>query len=155
MRNDPPIYQRVLQPHRSLSLPGFRRVILFTAAGLSVSLMPVLGSPVGWALLPFLLGALLALYAALQRNYRDAALREEVRVWPDLITVDRIPPRGEALHWDANPHWVTATLHSKARIESYLTLRGNGREIELGAFLSPTERVDLHAELTDLLRRPL
>ena len=38
-------------------------------------------------------------------------------------------------------------LHEDGRIEKYLTLQGNGREIELGAFLSPWERETLHAEL--------
>ena len=38
-----------------------------------------------------------------------------------------------------------ATTH----VEKYLTLEGNGREIELGAFLSPGEREALHGELRD------
>ncbi|MEM9230554.1 MAG: DUF2244 domain-containing protein [Pseudomonadota bacterium] len=152
-RAEPPIYERVLQPHRSLSLAGFRHVILLTTAGLGVSLLPFLGSSVGWALLPFLVFALLALYVAICLNYRDAALREELKIWPDLITVRRVTPKGRVQSWNANPYWVTAQLHTRARIESYLTLKGNGREIELGAFLSPDERVCLHSELNDMLHR--
>lgn len=149
----PPIFQRTLRPHRSLTRRDARRVLLFTAAGLGVSLLPVIGSPVGWGLLPFLVGTLLALDAAIRRSYRDAAgLREEVRLWDTLITVERTEPRGQRHAWAANPHWVTAILHENARIEKYLTLRGAGREIELGTFLSPDERVALHGELCSWLR---
>ncbi|MEM9269814.1 MAG: DUF2244 domain-containing protein [Pseudomonadota bacterium] len=43
-------------------------------------------------------------------------------------------------------------LADTKHLESYLTLKGNGREIELGAFLSPEERVDLHNSLQEALR---
>jgi uncharacterized membrane protein len=34
-------------------------------------------------------------------------------------------------------------------VPNYLTLKGEGREVELGAFLSEEERVALHAALRD------
>ena len=150
-RSDPPTLSLTLWPNRSLSRAGFRRVMLFTAAGLAIPVLPFLFTPVGWGLLPFVIAALVALYAAFRRSYRDGRLREELRLWPDLITVERIDPRGRVRRWQANPYWVSLRLHQNARIENYLTLKGNGREIELGAFLSPEERVALHAELTRAL----
>ena len=38
-------------------------------------------------------------------------------------------------------------------VDNYLTLKGGGREIELGAFLSPEERADLHDQILTLLAR--
>lgn len=152
-RDDPPVLALTLWPHRSLSRDGFRTVMIMTAVGLAIPLVPFLGSAVGLGLLPFAVVALAALYLAFRRNYRDGRLREELRLWPDLITVERFEPRGRVLRWHANPYWVRLKLHEDARIESYLTLKGNGREIELGAFLSPEERVALHAELGDALAR--
>ena len=38
-------------------------------------------------------------------------------------------------------------IHPDARIEDYMTMTGGGREIELGAFLSPEERVELADEI--------
>ena len=152
-RTDPPVYSLSLHPHRSLSPKGFERVLIFVAIGLAIPLVPFLGTAVGWGLLPFLLAALVGLYLAIQRNYRDARLHEELRLWPDLITVERHETDGRVLRWDANPYWVKLQLRDDGAVESYLTLKGGGREIELGAFLSPDERIELHATLQRELSR--
>jgi uncharacterized membrane protein len=150
-REEPPLLALTLWPHRSLSHRGFARFLLLLAAGLAIPLLPFLGTPVGWALLPFLVAILLAVYVALRRSYADGRLVEELRLWPDLITVERREPRGSVRRWHADPHWVSVGLAKDARIENYLTLKGNGREIELGAFLSPEERTALHDELRQAL----
>jgi uncharacterized membrane protein len=104
-------------------------------------------------MLPFLVGALVAVYLAVRRSHHDARLREELRLWPDLIAVERREPSGAVRRWHANPFWVRLRLREDAHVEKYLTLEGNGREIELGAFLSPGEREALHAELKAALAR--
>ena len=48
---------------------------------------------------------------------------------------------------------MRARLHEDGRVEKYLTLEGAGREIELGAFLSPWERETLYAEILATLGR--
>ena len=150
-RADPPALHLSLRPYRSLSVIGFQRVIILVSVGLAIPLIPFLGTPYAWALLPYLLISLLALYFALMRNYRDADLHEELRLWPDLITVERFEPRGHVHRWHANPYWVTPQLYPQAKPENYLTLKGNGREIELGAFLSPEERADIRDRLVAAL----
>lgn len=151
-RKDPPRLTLILWPNRSLTATGFRRVMILTAVGLTIPVIPFLGTAVGWGLLPFVLTALGALYLAFRRNYRDGRLCEELRLWPDMIAVSRMEPDGRVRHWHANPYWVQVKLHDDARIESYLTLKGNGREIELGAFLSPDERVELYEKLSRELK---
>ncbi|CAN5795726.1 DUF2244 domain-containing protein [soil metagenome] len=146
-RIEPPLLALTLWPNRSLSRRGFGGFLALTAAGLALPLIPLFGSPAAWGLLPFLLAALLAVYLAIRRSYADGRLFEQVRLWPDLITVERHEPRGAVRRWQANPCWVQLRLIENAKVEKYLTLRGNGREIELGAFLSPEEREALHAEL--------
>ena len=152
-RQDPPVFSLSLRPHRSLSPKGFERVLIFVTIGLAIPLGAFLGTPVGWGLLPFLVAALVGLYAAIQRSYRDARLHEELRLWPDLILVERHETDGRVLRWEANPYWVKLQLRDDGAVESYLTLKGAGREIELGAFLSPEERVDVHATLQRELSR--
>lgn len=150
-RPERPVLSMTLWPHRSLSTRGFSGFVALTGAGLAVPLLPLMGSKVAWGLLPFLVAVLLAIYIAIQRSFSDGRLTEELRLWPDLITVERREPTGRVRRWEANPCWVSVGLSKTARLENYLTLKGNGREIELGAFLSPEERVRLHDEIVSAL----
>lgn len=155
VRSDPPILALDLWPNRSLSVRGSAWLMGLLAAGLSLPLgfLAATSSAVAWGMLPFLLAALFGLYLGIRRSWLDGRLREELRLWPDLITVVRREPTGRVRRWHANPFWVRLRLIDDARIEKYLTLQGNGREIELGAFLSPDERISLHRELASALGR--
>lgn len=147
-RDDPPLESFRIWPNRSLPFRGYVWVLVFTGVMLSIPLVPLLGSPVGWTLLPFLLAALGALAYFLRRNTTDGAAQwEELCIWPDLITVERHDPGQPPRFWRANPYWVEVTLQKDAPLENYLTIKGEGRVIELGAFLSPEERLTLHGDL--------
>ena len=152
-RRDPPLYAATLWPHRSLSRRGFGWVMLCLGVGLAIPLMSVWGTPVAWALSPFLIGALGLVYAMIEMNYRAGRLREDVRIWPDLMAVERREPKGRVRRWAANPYWVTLELTDTRAMERYLTLKGGGRTIELGAFLTPEERTALAEELRGALAR--
>lgn len=148
MRDDLPLYRVTLWPHRSLRPAGKRAVLALAAVGLAVPLLPALGTPVFWGLLPFEAAALGLLWLGLRRSDRDGMLVEELSLWRDEIRVERREPSGRVLRWRADPYWVRLTLHAEgAKVEDYLTLIGGGREIELGAFLSPDERRNLKAEI--------
>jgi len=148
-----PLAHVQLWPHRSLPQRGLAGFLGVTAAMLALPLVVMLGTPVLWAMLPFIGAVLAGLWLALQRNYRDAAVREDLRLWPDMITIDRQDPRRPPRAWAANPHWVRLRLTAAGGpVENYLTLSGAGREVELGAFLSPQERETLFAELQARMR---
>jgi uncharacterized membrane protein len=148
----PDIHLR-LWPHRSLPPEGFVWFIGATAVLLGVPLLGLFGTPVLWALLPFLLAALAAIWLAIRKNQHDRAITEELHISSDQVTLERRGPRGAHATWAANPHWVRVTLHATAGpVRQYLTLTGAGREVELGAFLSEEERIALRAELQDRLR---
>lgn len=152
-RGDAPLYAVTIWPHRSMSPRGFRWLMIVLAAGLTIPLLSVWGTPVALFLLPFLLGALAFVWLMIRLNYRDGRLTEELRLWPDLVAVERREPRGAVKRWAANPHWVRVELADTPRLESYLTLSGGGRTIELGAFLSVDERVALANEVRKALGR--
>ncbi len=158
-RWDRPLYAATLWPNRSLSRGGLQVVLGIAAAGLAVPLLPTLGTPVFWGLLPFLTAALWMLWFGFRRNQFDGRLIEEVAVWRDEIRVERREPAGRVRRWSADPFHVRLTVHPEAKVEQYLTLRssgrGSGREIELGAFLSPGERVMLAVEIEDALTRAI
>ena len=143
----------MLWPNRSLSPAGATVFLGLASVLLLVPLLPFLGTGMLWALAPFPL-AVLALTARLfERNFEDGKLVEELEVWPELIVVERKNPGAPAQIWSARPCWTSVQLRSNGPVENYLTLRGNGREIELGAFLSPGERITLFEELQRVLAR--
>lgn len=142
-----------LWPHRSLTQSGFVGFVGLTAALIAVPLFGTLGSPVLWALLPFLLGTIWAIWFALRKNGRDRDIVEELTLSADRISLVRHGPKGQRQDWAANPYWVRVTLYaSGGPVPNYLTLKGEGREVELGAFLSEEERVALTDELRDRLQ---
>lgn len=148
-----PAWQVTLWPHRSLPPEGFRWLILGSAIAFAIPLLAFLGTVAMWVMLPIVAFHVWLLWFFLRRNDRNLRLTETVRLWPDLVTVERREPGGRVRHWQANPYWVQVTLHQTARIENYLTLKGGGREIELGAFLAPEERAALKEDLLAALSR--
>ena len=153
-----PLAELHLWPYRSLPRRGFAGFIGLTGALLSLPLLASLGSPVLWGLLPFLVLAVAGLWWALSRSYRDGEVIEVLKLWPDRVELTRHDPGQVVREWSANPHWVRLTLHPKGGpVPQYLTLTGDGREVEIGAFLSGPERVALHGELLralDAIRQP-
>lgn len=144
-----------LWPHRSLPRRGFVWFIAITSALASLSLWPHLGTARLWVLLPFLLAVLVAIWVALERSYRDGEIVEELSLSRDRITLTRLGPRGRRQDWQANPYWVQLRLYpTEGPVPQYLTLKAEGREVELGAFLSEGERIaldiDLRKRLNDL-----
>ena len=153
-RRDRPIYAVTIWPNRSLT-PGLRATVLGgVAGGLSIPLVALAGTPVFWGLLPFAGTAVGLLWLGLRRSDRDRRLVEELTLWRDEVRVERREPSGRCLRWSAEPMRVRLRLRAEP-IESYLTLTGGGREIELGAFLSPPERVALMEEIEAALTRAI
>lgn len=152
--DDIPRYSIVLWPYRSLPRIGFVWFIGGTAALISLPLITLIGSPVLWGMLPFLLLAIAAIWWALQRSYRDGAITEQLLIWPDRTRLTRTGPHGKHAAWQATTYWVTAVLHKTGGpVPHYITLRGGDREVELGAFLTEDERQTLFDEVTDMLRQ--
>lgn len=154
---DPPVTgpkaELHLWPYRSLPKKGFVTFFGVTFAMVAIPLLAVVGSPILWGILPFVALVMGGAWWGLQRSYRDGSTLEELRLWEDRVTLTRHNPRGPRQDWEANPHWVR--VHDYVRdgpVEHYLTLQGGPREVEIGAFLSVEERVQLADELADQLR---
>jgi uncharacterized membrane protein len=144
-----------LWPHRSLPRRGFAAFVLATFTLICIPLFPLLGTVVLWGLLPFLLLAVGGIWWALEATYRSARLREVLTLTPDSLRLVRTNPRGDAQEWLCNRYWARLRMHPEGGpVPHYLTLAGNGREVEIGAFLSEEERKVLHGELADALRPP-
>lgn len=136
-----------LWPHQSLNQRGFVWFIGLTAALIAVPLFGVIGSPVLWALLPFLVAAIWGIWFALRKNGLDRDIVEDLHLSANRIALVRRGPRGKRQDWGANSYWVRLTLHQTGGpVPNYLTLKGDGREVELGAFL----REELRARIAAL-----
>ncbi|MEM7469920.1 MAG: DUF2244 domain-containing protein [Pseudomonadota bacterium] len=150
-RREAPLWRVLLYPHRSMNATGFVWVIGLLAAGLSVPLFGVFGTAVLWGVLPYLVLTVAAVWFFIMRNYRDGQIIEELSLWEDEIKLVRLDPKGHRQDWQANPYWVQIAEHDEP-VKHYLTLKGGEREVELGAFLSAGERLDLKRDLEDALR---
>ncbi|MBV1903484.1 MAG: DUF2244 domain-containing protein [Marinosulfonomonas sp.] len=147
---DPRWRQLTLWPYRSLPRKGFVWFIAITVSLMAVPLLALLGTLALWGLLPFLVGAVALFWYFVERNYRDAALTETLTFGAELVELTRTEPDGSAQHWRANPYWVRIDIHPMGGlVENYITLTGNGRTVEIGAFLSPDERKALFKDLTE------
>lgn len=143
-----------LWPFRSLPRRGFVWVMGMGFALMLIPLLALLGSATLWWLLPFALGAMGALWFFIEKSYKDGEILEELLIWSDRMTLTRHGPRGALREWEANPYWVTVHLHKKGGpVPNYVTLKGDGREVEIGAFLSEKERPELFEELNAALLR--
>lgn len=132
---------------------GFAWFIGATAVMLSLPLFAVLGSAVAWVLMAFFLVTIAAVWRAITSNQKSRMTREELTLSEERIDLQHLPVDGPPKLWEANPYWVTVSLRSDGPVESYLTLRGAGREVELGAFLTPEERVGLYDDLKTRIPR--
>jgi len=144
----------IARPHRSLPKRGFAWFILITWTMLMVPALAVIGTAALWVILPFLVLSVGLIWYFLDRSYKDGDLTETLVLSHELVTLTRVGPRKAVQDWQANPHWVDITMHRKdTPVENYLTLRGNGRTVEFGAFLTADEREALYDEMRNAFAR--
>ncbi|NBO20701.1 MAG: DUF2244 domain-containing protein [Rhodobacteraceae bacterium] len=137
-----------LWAHHSLTRTGFVGFVGATAALALVPMLALLGQMVLWVIMAFFGAAIWAIWAAITRNIRDRSYAEDLILTPEQAHL--IHRRGTAAsrEWRANTHWVSVAVYPKGGpVEDYLTLRGAGREVELGSFLTPDERRALRDDL--------
>jgi uncharacterized membrane protein len=122
--------------------------VLSTFTLICIPALPLLGTPVLWGLLPFLLMAVWGMFFALRHNRRTRQIVEELTLDDEDAHLVRTEPSGATRDWQCNRYWTTITKYDKdGPVPQYITLKGKGREVEIGAFLSEEERVSLYDEL--------
>ena len=122
------------------------------AAGLAFPGLAVAGTTAFWALAPFQVAAFVALWMAFRSNYRAGRMRETLTFGPGRLVVRREEADGSVREWSANPAGVRVAVADAPHCENYLTLSADGSCIEVGAFLSPEERLRLGSVLRARLR---
>ena len=139
-------------PYNSLKPKGFVMFLGSTFVLISLPLFNVLGTTVFWGLLPFLLVAFMGVWFALRQSLNDRQILEQLTLSKEEISLIRQNPTGEHKRWVCSPYWAKLKIYeTEGPVANYITLTGNGREVELGAFLSEDERKTLFEELKQLL----
>ncbi|MBV7410446.1 DUF2244 domain-containing protein [Maritimibacter sp. DP1N21-5] len=142
-----PIAEVHLWPFRSLPKRGFAFAIGFAYVMFLIPLSAFVGTAALWWLLGPGLIAIFGLWWFIGKSYRDGEILEQLVIWPDMIRLTRDGPRRAHAEWEANPHWVSVGRHANGPVKDYVTLKGGGREVEIGAFLHEDERPKLFEEL--------
>jgi uncharacterized membrane protein len=144
---EPPLFQALITPHRSLEPRGF--VLLLTAlaclsfaAGLGFFLIGA------WPVVGFLGLDVLLVWLAFRLNYRHARQFERLRLSRDSLTVERQDYYGARRHWTFQPAWLRVELERPPEHDSALYLASHGRRFAIGGFLSAEEKLAL-AEALD------
>lgn len=145
-----------LWPHRSLPIRGFAAVFLSAFVFAIMPLFGLIGTSLLWGMLPFVLIVLGGLYFAFMHTYRTGEAHEELTITQEDTTLVHKPYKGDARSWTCKTYWTRAQVYpSQGPVPFYITLAGNGREVELGSFLSEDERKVLIGEVKDALKTPM
>ena len=149
-----PLLNITLWPNRSLSKKSFYTIMLVTFGAMMITIIPFIGTTTFYIMLPFSSITLITLFLSIRLNYQSGNIYENIRIWPNRIEVKRFEINGTSKEWNANPYWTKVNLYRKGqKIQNYLTLTGNGREVEVGAFLAPNERVEIKQKIDTIFKQ--
>jgi uncharacterized membrane protein len=148
-----PLFAATLTPHRSLSPQGKRLVIGLVAA---LALVPgVLFYFAGaWPVVGFMGIDVIAIWAALTISMRGGRAHEVVTLWPGTLELRKVDARGdeEVLGFvPTNVRFVIDRDYNE-RVTG-LWLRERDRQVALGAFLSPDEKLSFSKAFGTALRK--
>ena len=152
--NEAPFINIRLVPNRSLNSNGTKVVFSVIACGFLLPIIPFIGSPIGTTLTIFSGLTFYLFLTLLQKNFQQGSTFEEILISKRKIKVVHQEKNKDRLTWECNPYWTKVHLDTNNRqLKNYLTLAGKGKHIELGAFLSPDERLELRDKIQNALAK--
>ena len=153
-KREPTFLRMRLAPNRSLDSSGTKIVFFVIACGFLLPIIPFIGSPVGTTLTVFSGLTFYLFLIMLQRNFQEGNIFEEISISKSKVIVVHQEKNKEQKIWEGNPYWTRVTLDiHNPKLKNYLTLAGKGKHIELGAFLSPEERIELKDKIQNALAK--
>jgi uncharacterized membrane protein len=150
--DEPPLFDAVLSPHRSLPPVGFALLmaaisLLSFGAGVTFYLIGA------WPVVGFLGLDVLLVYIAFRVSFRRMRAFETLRLTERALVVERIAPGGQRRSWSFQPYWLRVELDEPLEHGSQLRLQSHGKSITVGAFLAPPERHKLAQGLRAALHK--
>lgn len=148
----PPLFDAVLRPNRSLSPRGFL-ILMAVLGGCSFVAGMVFVIAGAWPVIGFLGLDVLAVYIAFRLNYRAGRAYEAVRLTEDKLSLLRVDWRGRARREEFQPYWLRVELDEPETRAGRILIGSHGRRSAIGACLSPAERAEFADALQDALAK--
>lgn len=153
-RNNTLFLKVKLFPNRSLGASGTKLVFVLIAFGFLLPIIPFIGSSVGTTLTIFSGLTFYLFLTLLQKNFQHGQMFEEISISRNKVIVVHKEKNSAEQTWEGNPYWTKVNIDlNNPRLENYLTLVDKGQHIELGAFLSPKERIELGQKIENALAK--
>ena len=152
-RNDQPVYQAELIPHRSLGAKGFK-VLLTISGALSLAHVIFFLTVGAWPIMMFFGLDFVLLYGAFWLNYRAARAREQISLSRTDLSIRKIQPNGLVRESRYNPFWARLKIARHPDPDVGITsigVFGQGHETRIAEFLYPEARERFAKELTQAL----
>lgn len=148
----PVLFHALLRPHRSLSPGGFAVlmaavIVAFAGIGLGFFLAGA------WPVIGFCGLEVLLIWWCFKLNFRSLRRHETILLTDGELELRRIAPDGTVERIALQTYWLRVRLDESPGRSSRLVLASHGREISVGAFLAPDERVELARALEQALAR--
>ena len=151
---EPTLLRLRLFPNRSLDKHGTKVVFGIIACGFLLPIIPFIGSPIGTTLTIFSGLTFYLFLTFLQKSFQQGSTFEEILISKNKIIVVHKEKNKEYKTWEGNPYWTRVNVDiDNPKLKNYLTLAGKGRHIEVGAFLSPNERMELRDKIQNALAK--
>ncbi|MFO1190025.1 MAG: DUF2244 domain-containing protein [Alphaproteobacteria bacterium] len=148
----PPLFDATLRPHRSLTPVGFWVIIgILVAASFAMGTLFLIKG--AWPVFGFYGLDVALVYWALKASNRQGRLFERLELWPDTLMVQQVSAHGRVTRSEFQPYWLKVDLEEHDSGDNRLTLRSHGRELEIGAFLAPEEKITLALALRGALAK--
>lgn len=138
----------MLRPRRILTTRQF--FVLFVLIALPVAAVSGYSFALGNVFAPWFAVLDLAIVAvALRWVWRSGDRYERIVIGGARLEVWRSP--GDTAVFEAHPYWVRLSTVGERGAPDHLRLRSQGREVEIGSFLSADERGELAVRLKMML----
>ena len=149
---EPPPFDVVLRPHRSLSPAGFAVIMGILAVWSFIGGM-VFWLAGAWPIIGFFGLDVALVYWAFRASYGQGRAAERLSLADGTLTISRIDKAGAEERLTFPSYWLRVTLEDESHGPGRLVLSSHGRHVAIGNFLAPDERAELARALTAALRR--
>ena len=149
---EPPEFEAVITPHRSLGPAGLRRLVGFILL-VSGAVSTGLWFAGAWPVIGFNGAEITLAIILLRRNARQRARSERLQLSASGLRIIRTDPAGRQQISSLQGAWLNAVLQERPGRTPALLLVHRGRQLEVGTDLGEIEKRDLAQALRDALYR--